>query len=799
MRSHAIVVAMGVTGALVAPVNAGAARATSSSTSCTIIGTAGDDTLIGTDGPDVICALAGNDTITGLGGDDLIYGGPGNDTIDAGDGNDRAFGLAGDDTINGGPGNDQLGGGAGNDRIDGQEGNDTAWGASGRDIIFGRDGDDRLWGGPGDDIIGGFLGDDIIGGGAGFDTLNGDEGNDIIYFGTDGGIATGDDGDDVIVGPTSVDLTPGNDNGVDIEGGPGNDTIYGLNGGPGTERTRSFASPTFTNNLQGGPGDDVIYGTNFNDYLEGEILIGRDGDDQLALTTENRPVFPRAFGGPGNDTIFGTLRPDTLYGGPGDDFITGQAGADRIDGGTGADQLYGNGQGIALDDPLDERDIIRAGNDTDIDTIATEAADRCIAGPEDIILTGPYAPGVTCGSASVGGDSGGDMDTSSDPNPAPVVVSCRAFSTERGIGLEWVVENPERVSAFTYQYSWTEPATFISQNGVGSLPPDSFERNGDTWSGGIGLGLGDILTFARITAETLDGERSEAVCENEGAVSGGIPGGPSCSTFVPNVVSIDGAPYPVSGYELESTLPDGSTELLRTATSGPFTPPGPRSSTVSVSVRAVLPDGTLSLTNDCGEVEIPQFPDEFVVSRCATVGLASLIRVEWDANVPPSLLGTRFVTDYTARLPDGSVVSGQLTEFSTNRRVFIRDLPLGTVVTSQLSVRTLDGSEPPIEPVDCGPVIVGGAGLSPECTVEGLVVTFDDDSPQFDSYQVALSQSGDLPAFLNIGIPNSPFTINTFDRELAGTFDVFVHGAYADQPGVAAGSFCGTTTLLPPE
>ncbi|KKL55185.1 hypothetical protein LCGC14_2257940, partial [marine sediment metagenome] len=48
----------------------------------TIIGTEGDDVIDGTDGDDLIFGLGGNDTINGNSGNDCIYGGNGNDTID---------------------------------------------------------------------------------------------------------------------------------------------------------------------------------------------------------------------------------------------------------------------------------------------------------------------------------------------------------------------------------------------------------------------------------------------------------------------------------------------------------------------------------------------------------------------------------------------------------------------------------------------------------------------------------------------------------------------------------------------
>lgn len=47
----------------------------------TISGTPGNDVLIGTGGDDRIIGGAGNDTINGMGGDDFLYGGEGNDAF----------------------------------------------------------------------------------------------------------------------------------------------------------------------------------------------------------------------------------------------------------------------------------------------------------------------------------------------------------------------------------------------------------------------------------------------------------------------------------------------------------------------------------------------------------------------------------------------------------------------------------------------------------------------------------------------------------------------------------------------
>jgi Ca2+-binding RTX toxin-like protein len=90
--------------------------------SCTILGTVQNDHLVGTDGPDVICAGNGEDTVEALGGDDVVYGGNGKDSIDGGPGNDELFGENAKDTLVGGPGSDLLDGGNGTDSCHGGPG-----------------------------------------------------------------------------------------------------------------------------------------------------------------------------------------------------------------------------------------------------------------------------------------------------------------------------------------------------------------------------------------------------------------------------------------------------------------------------------------------------------------------------------------------------------------------------------------------------------------------------------------------------------------------------------------------------
>jgi Ca2+-binding RTX toxin-like protein len=103
---------------------------------CTIEGTNGDEELIGTSGPDVICAFGGDDEVHGRGGDDVVYGGRGNDSVEA---------EGGDDRVLGGAGRDNLGGGRGTDRLLGQVGPDQLWDIWGVGLLFAGRGRDALW------------------------------------------------------------------------------------------------------------------------------------------------------------------------------------------------------------------------------------------------------------------------------------------------------------------------------------------------------------------------------------------------------------------------------------------------------------------------------------------------------------------------------------------------------------------------------------------------------------------------------------------------------------------------------
>ncbi len=133
----------------------------------TIVGTDGDDVILGTAAGETIHALQGNDIVCGAGGDDTIDGGTGDDTIDGGTGNDTIHGFHGPDRLLGGDGNDALDGGRGNDDIAGGNGDDQLLGQAGNDVLIGGDGDDELFGHAGNDVLVGGNGDDVTDGGSG--------------------------------------------------------------------------------------------------------------------------------------------------------------------------------------------------------------------------------------------------------------------------------------------------------------------------------------------------------------------------------------------------------------------------------------------------------------------------------------------------------------------------------------------------------------------------------------------------------------------------------------------------------
>lgn len=168
----------------------------------TLLGGNGNDTLVGGAGADSLDGGSGVDRVDysgsaaainidlktgiGLGGDAQ------GDTLNA---IEDAIGSAFDDTIIGSDGANVLQGGAGNDAIHGgsDASADSILGGDGKDLITetgGAGSNDTISGGAGSDTISAGGGADTIAGGTGDDQLTGGDGNDVFVYSPGDGLDT---------------------------------------------------------------------------------------------------------------------------------------------------------------------------------------------------------------------------------------------------------------------------------------------------------------------------------------------------------------------------------------------------------------------------------------------------------------------------------------------------------------------------------------------------------------------------------------------------------------------------------
>ena len=323
-----------------------------------VVGTHGDDIMVGLAEVDRLAGLDGDDTISGGAGDDALDGGPGNDTLDGGDGDDTIHGGDGDDVISGGYGINFLDGGAGIDEL--------SYAGSIYSVQVSLAEAGEQYGGNSLDTIANF---ENLTGGDVYDELTGNDGDNIIDGGAGGGLLFGLGGNDTLLGGDDDDILNGGAGDDILNGGAGNDTASFASSTPGVTVDLNIAGPQDTGqgvdtligieNLTGTDFADILIGDAGNNILTGgfgaDFLEGGDGDDILigggdfstvsyatasvGVTVDLNTTDPQITG-QGTDTIYNSFN---ITGSDHDDVLIGNGGYNTIDGGPGADMMFGGG------------------------------------------------------------------------------------------------------------------------------------------------------------------------------------------------------------------------------------------------------------------------------------------------------------------------------------------------------------------------------------------------------------------------------------------------------------------------
>jgi Ca2+-binding RTX toxin-like protein len=415
----------------------------------------GIENLIGSAGNDVLIGNNQANTIEGGGGADILYGGEGHDFLIGGEGGDTLYGELGDDVLEGGADGDILDGGLGADTASyenapegltvnlekpgentGEAVGDLFYniqnlaGSAGDDILIGDINDNTIYGLEGDDILIGGQGNDRLLGGSGFDTLDGEAGDDVLIGGEDADTLHGRIGSDTVSYENADDgvvASLATRSGADGEAA--GDTFSGIENLRGSLYADELTGDASDNILEGLSGDDVLEGGSGDDLLDGggdgdtasyanamsgvtvdltitdpQLTGATTGSDTLisienlagsehADTLTGDDQFNVLIGGAGDDTLDGGAGNDILLGEDGADFLTGGTGDDLLSGDKGADEIFG-GDGIDTVSYVDAEGSVTvnlnagvaAGDEAEGDTLS--GIENAIGSSYDDSLTG---------------------------------------------------------------------------------------------------------------------------------------------------------------------------------------------------------------------------------------------------------------------------------------------------------------------------------------------------------------------------------------------------------------------------
>jgi Ca2+-binding RTX toxin-like protein len=262
---------------------------------------------------------AGNDTLLGSNGIDLLLGGANDDFVDGQQGNDVAFLGSGNDDFQWDPGD-------GSDTVEGQDGSDSMLfngsganenfdvSANGGRVLFFRDIANITMDLDNVEIV-----DVRALGGVDTTVVNDLSGTDVTQVLTDLAASGGGDGqpDNVVVQGTNGDDV------ATVDGNAGGVSVLGLAAQVDVDGAESANDRLTVNALAG---DDVVDASGLAAVAiqltadggnDDDVLIGGDGNDVL-------------LGGAGDDVLIGGPGLDVIDGGEGDNIVIQLVGGDRV-------------------------------------------------------------------------------------------------------------------------------------------------------------------------------------------------------------------------------------------------------------------------------------------------------------------------------------------------------------------------------------------------------------------------------------------------------------------------------------